>query len=88
MTMIEVLLIGGPADGRTFTISPGMTDFEVSVDEPKSEWPIALAHTHSIARHRYNVHRLYEAEQDYFVAVWQGHRRPVLATLIEGYRKK
>lgn len=84
--MIEITLIGGPANGRKFTISPGITEFEVTVGGPMSEFPAALAQSHSIASHRYKVHRLHEAGQDYPIAVWRGHDRPVIETLIDGYR--
>lgn len=83
--MKTLLLIGGPMDGERYTIEDDCREFEIveRVETPRAT--IALASQPSQPRHLYRVHRLYEQDTIYEVAVHAEAERPVIEMLIDGY---
>lgn len=84
--MIEVLMIGGCEDGEKRHIARDLHVFTVEVREPTVYQMIALAAQPVMPRYTYHVQTLHEAGQDFRVAVWEGHDRPLIQTLIDGYK--
>lgn len=84
---VEVLLIGGPCDSHVVSRPTSDTRFEVVPPRPSTEHiPIVFASEPRPESYFYEIHRLWDGEQPYRVAVWEGHDQSVIETLIEGYR--
>jgi len=92
MTMdhsVDVLLIGGPCDGHVVSRPTSEAKFEVVPPRPSTKHiPIVFASELSPERYIYKIERLWDGEQPYRVAIWEGHDESAIKTLIEGYKPK
>lgn len=88
--MIDVLMIGGCADGERRYVDPSLKTIEIEASDEfvtgNMVAPIEMMPMRP--RYFYRIHNLHEGDQTYHVAVELGHRRPVIETLIDGYRPK
>jgi hypothetical protein len=87
MEQKKVLMIGGPADGQWRAIDAKMNTIWIRELLPELI-PITLAAPAQTKEHAYRVSDLAEGEAIFHVAVWEGHCRPVIETLLGGYNPR